>query len=450
MIPFLLRHVFFPSYHLMKGTRVLERVREFRENQWLSREAVLNLQGEKLSRLLCHAYQNVPFYRRRFEAAGLALSDLNDPSVISKLPLLTKKEINRNRNEMVTQNGAGGRLIPNSTSGSTGEALHFFTDIRSWACKRAMVIRNQEWIGIRLGDRQASLWGAPMDLQKSAEFRNQIHHWLNNIMLLSSYDLSSGSLENYVKRLNHFKPILLTSYPGPLTQLAELMIEKDLRVTSLRAIISSAETLYPWQKEIAERAFSCPVYNRYGCREFGDVAHECERREGLHVNADKVFLEVLNEDLGQCDEGEGGEIVITDLENYGMPLIRYRIGDIGVLSSKSCSCGRGLPLLRAVEGRTLDVIRTPSGKALGGTFWTLLFRSRPGIKSFQVVQENIAGITVRYVQDAEVEDFPLGHFIGKIREKCGTDFEVSFQQVDEIAKTDSGKARFVISNLSPH
>jgi phenylacetate-CoA ligase len=449
MNPFLLRHLFFPIYHLTTGSGVIEKVKDFKNNQWLCREAILNLQKKKLSHLLCHAFENIPYYRRRFKAAGISLSDLQDPSVISCLPLLTKKEITENRSSMIAQNNPGGRLISNSTSGSTGEALYFYTDMRSWACKRAVVIRNHEWLGVHLGDREASLWGAPMDIQNAAKLRNKIHHWFNNYILLSSYDLSSRTLQEYIDRLNRFKPILLTSYPGPLAELAQFMIEKDLQVPSLRAIISSAETLYPWQRDISERAFACPVYNRYGCREFGDIAHECDRREGLHLNAEKVFLEILDENLEPCDKEKTGEIVITDLENYGMPLIRYRIGDRGSFSNKSCSCGRGLPLLESVEGRTLDVIRTPDGNALGGTFWTLLFRSRPGIKSFQVVQNTIDGINVHYVRDLLAPDVPIEYFVNKIREKCGMDFYITFHEVDRVGKTTSGKTRFVISNIKP-
>lgn len=447
MNPFFVRHVFFPLYHYITGTGVMERLRELKSSQWLPRGKVIAIQQERLRLLLHHAYENIPFYRERFEGVGIHAADLDDPSVISSIPLLTKKEINENRDHMIDRNKTGGRLIPNSTSGSTGEALYFFTDMRSSACRRAVVIRNQEWIGVKLGDRRVSLWGAAMDIKKLQNIRGRIHRWFNNYIILSSYELSPRSLKEYIDRLNHFRPVLLISYPGPLTELAKFMMENDLRVPSIQAIISSAETLYPWQREISERAFSCPVYNRYGCREFGDIAHECEHREGLHINADRVYLEILDDELYPCEPGRPGEIVITDLDNYGMPFIRYRIGDRGTLSTRACSCGRGLPLLQGIEGRTLDVVRTPNGNALGGTFWTLLFRSRPGIKAFQVIQEDMRGIIVLYVRDTSAHDVPLDYFKKKIRGKCGEDFKVDFQEVKQIKKTTSGKTRFVISKL---
>jgi len=131
-----------------------------------------------------------------------------------------------------------------------------------------------------------------------------------------------------------------------------------------------------------------------------------------------------------------------------MPLIRYWVGDRGAFSERICSCGRGLPLLSGVEGRVLDVVRAPNGNVLGGTFWTLLFRSKPGINRFQVIQEDINGITVRYTKDPSVAKLNLEYFAKKISEKCGEDFRVDFQEVDEIGKTVSGKTRFVVSKFS--
>lgn len=448
MNPVLLRNVIFPLYHRLTGSGVMDRLRELKHNQWLSQDELLTLQKKKLCRLLCHAYENVPFYQERLKASGLSRADLDDPTVVSSLPLLTKKEINEHRQAMLSQNKAGGRLLANSTSGSTGEALRFFTDMHSTAHRRAVVLRNQEWLKVKLGEPRASLWGATMDIKRLANIRGRVHRWLNNYIILSSYNLASNTLREYISELNRFSPVLLTSYPGPVTELAKFMLSHGLNVPSVKAIISSAETLHSWQKEIVEQAFSCPVYNRYGSREFGDMAHECECREGMHIHVDRCLIEILD-DMGKpCSPGVSGEIVVTDLDNYGMPLIRYRIGDRGKLSVGTCSCGRGLPLFAEIEGRTLDVIRASNGNVLGGTFWTLLFRSRRGILSFQVIQEEISGIIVKYVPDESGDNGSLEYFSDKIKEKCGDDFRVDFQRVERIEQTVSGKTRFVISRLN--
>jgi len=443
----LLRYIIFPAYHKLKKTKVMERIDELEKNQWKSPEDLAVLQALKLKRLLIHANNTVPFYRQRFNDLGIDATKLHQPEYFSKIPLLTKKDINENRDKMISIKLNGNRLVPNSTSGSTGEALYLYYDMRSAAYRRATVIRNEQWLGIRLGDHAATLWGAPMDLKKAAALRGRLHGWANNLMFLSSYDMSDKTLGDYERKLNSFKPKLLTSYPGPLSVFAEYLLKKNRKIPSIKAIISSAETLYPWQKDIIEKAFCCPVYNRYGCREFGDIAHECACREGLHIHNDRFVIEILNENIEPAAEGESGELVITDLDNYGMPIIRYRIGDMASFKNVLCSCGRGFPLLEEVEGRTLDVVRASNGNRLGGTFWTFLFKSRPGIKSFQVIQERLDEITVRYVKDGSVANVDLLSFESRIHEKCGDNLNVHFVEVSSILKTASGKNRFVVSNL---
>lgn len=442
-----LKKIIFPAYHKIKGTNLLEKIGELKENQWKSKEELTFLQELKLKHLLAYAYQHVPYYREKFEETGIPMKDLHRHEYFSQIPLLTKKDINKKSDKMISTMKGKNKLLPYSTSGSTGEALYFYYDMQSLAYRSASVIRNQEWLGIRIGDRSSRLWGSPMDLRKALSFRGRLHAWVNNIMFLSSYDMSDINLESYEKKLNNFKPKLLISYPGPLTVFAEYLIKKNKKIQSLKAIISSAETLFSWQADLIEKAFSCPVYNRYGCREFGDIAQECEKREGLHINADRVFVEILDEALKPVEDGKSGELVITDLDNYGMPFIRYRIGDISSFKKELCSCGRSLPLLDQVEGRTLDVIRAPNGNRLGGTFWTILFKSRPGIKSFQVIQDRLEGITVKYVKNPEAVSIDFAAFKSRIQEKCGKNFKVYFDEVSSIPKTSSGKTRFVVSKL---
>ena len=439
--------IIFQTYHQLRGTNVYTKLKELRNTQWLSIKEIEELQHKKLVALLQHAYKNVPFYRKRFKEVGLKFSDLEKKEVLKDIPFLTKKDINENLMDILAINIKKKQLIPNSTSGSTGESLYFYTDMNSWAWIRATEIRNKEWLNVFLGDKIIKLWGALIDIKKANSLRNRIHRWFNNYIILSSYELSNSSMEQYVKIINRFKPILLVSYPGPLTEFSKFLIQNKINIASIKAIISSAETLYQWQKDIIEEAFHCPVYNRYGCREFGDIAQECLFREGLHINAERLIVEIIDDDFKVCKPNDIGEIIITDLDNYGMPFIRYKIGDLGAFSDKSCKCGRGLPLLKTIEGRTLDVIKTPEGNRLGGTFWSILFKSKPGIKSFQVIQEDINGIVVKYVKEENYKDIPKEYFIKKIKEKCGRDFEIDFIEVREIPKTKSGKTRFIVSKL---
>ncbi len=447
MNPFLTREVFYPAYHALKGTGRTQKLREFRRNERMSPEELSRLQQDKLRRLLQHAYENTAFYRERMDSAGLDPTTLHQMEHFRRLPLLGKKEINANREAMVSRIADRNKLKLGSTSGSTGESLKFYKDFNCGIYRQAATVRGNAWAGFRVGDKAAALWGAPMDLSKGATFRGRLYSMVVNKILLSSYLLNQDTMHQYARRLRAFKPRLILSYPGPLVVFAEYLLAENIRLPSVKAVITSAETLFPWQREIAEQTFACKVYNRYGSREFGNIAHECEKGEGLHIYTDRVVVEILNEDFEPVAPGETGEIVVTDLQNYNMPLIRYRIGDMAAYAGTPCSCGRPFPLLSGIEGRTLDVVVTESGSRIGGTFWSILFKTRSGISQFQVVQNELDGVTVHYVPEPGVE-IPFKHFEKAIQKKCGSAFSVAFKEVTEIPKTESGKTQFVVSNLA--
>jgi phenylacetate-CoA ligase len=232
--------------------------------------------------------------------------------------------------------------------------------------------------------------------------------------------------------------------------LQSLLKKKKIKGFEIKSIISSAEVLYEYQRELIESVFHCKVFNRYGCREFGNIAHECSEHSGMHINVEHVYVECIKEDGEPAALGERGELIITDLDNYGMPFIRYKIGDIGELSDRKCNCGRVLPLLKEVGGRTFDIIVGTNGRCLGGTFWTLLFRTAfNGIQQFQVVQVSKNKINIKLVIDALFNMKDIDKLINKIQEYCGNDMQINIRIVDKIPLTESGKFRFVISKISP-
>jgi phenylacetate-CoA ligase len=416
-------------------------------SQWESPERIRHIQLTALKSLLQHAYENVPYYRESIDAQGLNVTNLHRIANFRRLPVLTKTIINQNQKSLTAANVSRTDLIDCSTSGSTGQALRFKYDMHAWSYRRAAQIRNRQWLGIQLGDRVASLWGAPIDINKAESLRGRLHRYISNTMTLSAYDLKPVTMDGYIDRLARFQPRLISSYPGPLTVFANHVQQTAQSISGLRALLCSAETLYPWQKHTIERAFEKPVYNFYGCREFGAIAQECVYRQGLHVNQERFLIEIVDEDMQPVPRGESGELLITDLQNFGMPFIRYRIGDTSSWQHGTCQCGRNLPRLKHLEGRTLDVVQTPSGNRLGGTFWTLLFRSRPGIDQFQVVQEHLDSVLITYVKTLEGNEPPLDYFTKKIKQACGAAMNVTFQQAETIPKTASGKHRFVVSKL---
>lgn len=438
--------VVYPLYHYAKRDGANRARRELSRSQWLDRQSLQVLAQDKLQRLLEFAYQNVPYYREVFHRSGIALDQLSTPEAFRQLPPLTKNDIRESLDEMVSTKLHGNHLIANSTSGSTGEPMRFYHDTRSNAYRKAGEIRGKEMTGFRFGEREVKLWGSPIDESSATNLFGRAHGRLTNLRFLSSYELAPRQMDQYIELMRRFKPVLMVSYPSALETFANYCREKQVTGDLVKLILTSAETLFPHQRELFETQFGAEVFNRYGCREVSDIAQECVAHNGLHVSADRVMVEIVDEHGQLCKPGQPGEVLVTDLDNYAMPFIRYRIGDSATWSEeKRCPCGRGLPLLAAVEGRSMDAVKSREGSTLGGTFWTILFRARPGIKQFQVVQDSIDGINVSFVRGDGFEPAALDYFTLKIREKCGPNFNVDYQEVPSIPNQQSGKRRLVIS-----
>jgi len=214
----------------------------------------------------------------------------------------------------------------------------------------------------------------------------------------------------------------------------------------LEAIVTSSETLYDHDREFIETVFGCPVFNRYGSREFGNLAHECDHHQGLHIYTEHAYVECLRNNK-PAGPGEKGELVITSLDNYGLPFIRYRIGDYGEMSDTPCSCGRGFPLLKSVDGRVFDVIAAPNGRFIPGTYWTIVFRTVSGIRQFQLVQEALTALTIKLVVDQSFQKSDLSKLCAQIEERCGPDMHLNFEFVDDIPLTKAGKRKFIVSDI---
>jgi phenylacetate-CoA ligase len=445
----LARNVIYPIYQIYTRKDTLRHLEEFEKTQWLSVDEIKKIQWKKLKNLLEYAHANIPFYHRIFKTLNMTPKDISTPDDFRKLPLLSKEDIRNNINDMLSLNYKKSDLIPNSTGGSTGVNLNFFSDKKRSGYVSAIVLRSGCWAGLEIGDKNAFLWGSPFDISLQDNLKNKIYDKLFRTLFLSSYNLSEENMLVYAKKLLQYKPKVIVGYPSPLYHFARFLEENGIRDINPKSIISSAEVLYDYQKELIESVFQCKVFNRYGCREFSTIAQECSEHSGMHINSEHVYLECLKGDGEPVSPEERGELVITDLDNYGMPFIRYRIGDIGVLSDRKCNCGRGLPIIEKVEGRTFDMIVGTNGRAVGGTFWTLLLRTAiEGIKQFQVVQETMSEINIKVVPEETFEEGQRDILIKRIREYLGEDMNINFQMVDKIPLTKSGKYRFVISKVA--
>ncbi|MDZ7859584.1 MAG: AMP-binding protein [Candidatus Krumholzibacteriota bacterium] len=429
--------------YLVRHSR-MKKLAELEKNEYRSKEFLENLQEDKFLALIKHAKSNVPYYRENLE--GIKIESLED---IASIPFLTKKVILRNKNQLKAQNYTSDRFHTDSTGGSTGEKLQFYSDKNE--IRAVFLMRGNKWAGWKVGEKQAQLWGAHYDISKAGGLYRKLQSSLiHRNKMMSSYDMTKEDMFDYCKIINKHKPRIITGYASALYLFSEFIQNNDLKIHKPAGIISSAETLHNHQREKIETVFGCKVLNRYGCREVGNIAQECEEQSGLHINIEHVIVEIVDENGKPCKPGQTGEIVITELDNYAFPFIRYKIGDLGVLSDRNCDCGRRLPMLENVKGRIFDIIVGTNGNHLTGTFWTILLREYvQGINKFQVIQEEYGKLLLRLIVTNQYNEKGKAKLIKKIKENCGEDMNIDIELVDKIPLTESGKHRFIISKVSP-
>lgn len=419
------------------------------KTQWWAWSEIQALQMRKLNTLLEYAYANVPFYRRRFDEAGVRPRAIHTPADLVHLPPLTKQEIQDHRDELLASGVNRRRLRQNHTGGSTGQPLTFYQDDRFQAWANADLLRTYRMAGYQLGMRWAFLWGSDYDARTHKGWHGRLMDRLvYNALWINTFDLSVDTLTEAARQLVRFQPQILVAYVSSATLLAQFVRDKGIEGIQPRAIQTSAEVLTPDDRRLMEETFGCQVFDRYGCREVYNIAHECAAHQGLHVLAENNVVECLDADGRPAVPGTVGRIVVTNLNNYVMPFIRYEVGDLGVPSQRSCGCGRGLPLLESVMGRTTDVITSPSGKLLHGEFFTHLFYKLPSVRQFRVVQKTRVDLLVQVVPGPGFDQHASFTFLEKAIHRYGDPgFQVRFELCDHIPPASSGKYRFTISHV---
>ncbi len=446
MNPVIVRKIIYPAYRLIRHDNVYPAVKELEKNQWLSGKELQDLQWEKLTQLMDYSYKNVPYYTQLLNELGLKAQDIHDLSDFKKIPILTKEIIRKNKDKMITVDPLRKGEYAN-TGGSTGETLYFYKDVTTSNFRKANVLRLNKWCGIDIGDKEAVFWGTPFDVSKTNIMIDRVKKYMQNMLFLSTFDMSDKTMLKYANSLRRFKPKLVRGYPSALFAFAHFLKKNKITDIKPKAVISTGEKSFPFQKDLLKEVFGCEVFERYGSNEFGNIAHECDNHHGLHIISDMYYVEVLK-DGRPAEKGEAGEIIVTSLNNYYMPFLRYKIGDSGMLTDTVCSCGRGFPLMEEIAGRSFDMIVTPSGQALGGFFWTFISRAVKGIKQFQVVQKEKNRVEFKIVREDGFEMESTKILEREIREKAGQDFKVDFKIVDEIPLSPSGKFRFIISDIA--
>jgi phenylacetate-CoA ligase len=432
-------------------TRNVERYYEsLTRTQWLTLEQMRELQNEKLRRLIRHAFRNVPYYRVRMQQAGIQPEDINGQADLHKLPFLTKDDVRQNLYfDILDENHDKAQMLRIATSGSTGEPFVCYADRTQLEFRWAATLRSQEWTGYRFGDRCMRLWHQTMGLTRSQVIREKLDARLQRRKFIPVFEMDEASLQRSVQEIADWNPVLIDGYAEALDFLARYLKEHGRVLARPRAIMSSAQTLPESSRRLIEEAFGCQVFDKYGAREFSGIAYECEEHSGHHLVSEGYIVEILK-DGRPAPPGQIGEVIITDLNNYCLPFIRYKIGDLAVAvdPAQRCACGRGLPLIGEIEGRVQSIIQGTDGSYLPGTFFAHYLKEYDhAIRCFQVVQNKPGALTFRVVKAGRFSKGVLERILQTFRDYLGDDLQIDVEFVQSVELIRTGKRMVVISTL---
>jgi phenylacetate-CoA ligase len=435
-----IRSVAWPLIDLKNRSVRLEEWHFLQRSQWETTAQRSERSRCALRSILEHAYRTVPFYRGHWGRCP----DVSDEAALRELPIVSKADIRRRQIELVSSCFDPGDLVEARTGGSTGVALRVLFDHRCQDRRNAAAMRSNEWAGWLPAQAAGALWGNP-PIPKS--FRDKVRAVLSErLIYLDTVALTEESVRVFMDELCRRGIRVLFGHAHSLYTVASLCQRLAIPLPPISSVISTSMMLLEPERRVIEACFGCPVSDRYGCEEVGLIASECEQHDGMHINDDHLVVEILGEDGRPAAAGEVGQVVVTDLINYGMPLIRYAVGDMSEWMQGDCACGRGMPRLKRVLGRTADFLKVGDDKLVAGV--SLVERTLTaieGLEQMQIVQHSLDRVTVRCVLSAWADQ---GDVVAQLRaamqEALSSTVSVDVQLVSTLSQDRNGKYRFSI------
>ena len=427
------------------------------DSQWWSRTHLENYRNEKLRKLINHCYENVPYYNDLFKLNRINPTDINTIDDLYKIPILTKELIRENREKLISNsklnfhNGSSGR-----TGASTGSPLIFYRDSFSDQIAWLSFLRFYRWMGYEWGEKSVWLWGAPViRVAKKQRLYIKIANWLQSsyvkqIYRFDAFKMDDIKLHKYIRNIRRINPKILRGYVSALVKLARFCREYGYNDILPKAVTTTAEMLHNRDRMILENQFNCKVFDHYACGECLGMAFECEKHEGLHVTDEHCVIEFVDKNNERVRPGDKGKLILTDLDNYVMPFIRYENGDVGSYKKERCGCGRGLSMINPIEGRVSDLIIGAGGMVVHGEYFTHLlgesgWYEKYGLTNFEVVQRKNYVIDWFFVCSQKPSSESIKELIDNCQDYLG-DIKLRIQFVEEIPSS-SYKRRFTRSEI---
>ena len=438
--------VLFPIHEKLKKHTTVQVRQDMEESQWWSMAELEKLQLDKLRSFLTDIDQHVAYYRDLFKSIEFDPKSISSLQDLQKLPLTGKPEIRANTESLKADNAVG--LSRFNTGGSSGEPLIFFIGSQRVSHDVAAKWRATRWWNVDIGDPEIVVWGSPIELGAQERVR-QIRDKLFRTQLLPAFEMSDEKLDQFVSTIKQVSPPMLFGYPSALAHIADYAKKQNIQLDNLgiRVAFVTSERLYDHQRETIEQVFGCPVANGYGGRDAGFIAHQCPEGS-MHITAEDIIVEIIDAEGNVLPAGQSGEIVVTHLATRDFPFVRYRTGDVGVLSDQPCSCGRGLPVMKEIQGRSTDFLVAQDGTVLHGLALIYILRDLPGIALFKITQESLDLTQVDIVQDDTYEISNEQAIIDVFKQRLGENVQVQINYCDDIELEKSGKFRYVVSKVT--
>jgi phenylacetate-CoA ligase len=441
-------HLIYPIFEGASYRGFGARLQELARRERLSLRENEDLQWQELLKLLKHARDTSPFYQRRFAELQIDVGQIQAPGDLKKIPPLTREDLRGHLHDIQSQSFKQEDLHSAATGGTTDTPVPILRSGDSLAWKSGAQWRFNAWAGMRPGDKVFNLWGARQDYGENPGWRWRLYdrHLMRRVWAPTSV-LNPHIFESYRIMLNQLRPKIIYAYPTPLAIFCEFLRDAGKPFHRPHSAICTAEPLLPDQRKTMEDVLGCRVFEHYGSREYGMIAGECKQHDGMHVNPASVYLEYVPVESSETPGLH--EILVTDLLNYGMPLIRYRANDCVVTGAKQCPCGRGYPLIRQIIGRTGDVFQLPNGDRIPGVALTnRVLQVCPGLAKTQIIQESLDEFRIRYVPGPAFSTNDIDLLRTNLRRFLPAEIRWTFEPVTEIPRERSGKTRFCISRVT--
>jgi phenylacetate-CoA ligase len=433
-------------YYKFNSSPLVSYHRYLEKSQYFTSEKLAEIQTLRLKNILQFVWDNNTFYRKRMELFGVNPTSISGPADLVKLPILSKTDVRLNSDNMFSRRFQKDQLHRAKTGGSTGRALDLYFTEECSELRNACARRHDCWAGWNPGEPIAACWGNPK-YPKTIKDKLKFN-LLQPYIYLDTMHVDEASIRKFLDQWRKIKPTLLYGHAHSIYQLAESIKKLEIDPPHPKGILSTSMMLIPSERKVIEAVFGLKVTDRYGCEEVSLIASECEKHHGMHLNTEHLVIEFLRDDGTPVAPGEPGRIVVTDLMNKAMPLIRYAVEDIGVPSDRICTCGRGLPLMEHVTGRVADfLLKTDGSRVAGISLIENSLTKFDGIVQMQIVQKSLGEIDLNLVRGDNYSEETaelLKHYFSSVFSR---QVNLQLNYVDRIASESSGKYRFSICRI---